>query len=97
MSALEDSEDFTTNAQQESLVDTLVTKCEALQSQVKELEAEHERHRWGLQWVLNNLAGIEHEWAREACAIARQALNPSPTTISTHIAGHAGARCPECE
>ncbi len=35
-----------------------------------------ERYHWGLQWMLNNLTGIDHEWAREACAIARQSLNP---------------------
>jgi hypothetical protein len=33
------------------------------------------RYRWGLQWMLNNLKGIEHEWAKDACAIARQSLN----------------------
>jgi hypothetical protein len=31
---------------------------------------------WGLQWMLNNLTGINHEWAKEACSIARQSLNP---------------------
>jgi hypothetical protein len=36
------------------------------------------RLEWGLQWMLNNLTGIDHEWAKEACNIARQSLNPRP-------------------
>ena len=43
--------------------------------------SEASRLRWGLQWMLNNLTGIDHEWAREACAIARQSLAPKTETI----------------
>lgn len=43
-----------------------------------QLRRENDRFRWGLQWMLNNLTGIDHEWAKEACAIARQSLNPQP-------------------
>lgn len=44
--------------------------------QVANQAVEIDRYRWGLQWVLNNLTGIDHEWAKEACNIARQSLNP---------------------
>jgi hypothetical protein len=37
-------------------------------------DRERDLMRWGLQWMLNNLHGIDHEWAKEACNIARQAL-----------------------
>jgi hypothetical protein len=43
-----------------------------------EWKDENDRLRWGLQWMLNNLTGIDHEWAKEACNIARQSLNPQP-------------------
>ena len=45
---------------------------------VEVVAAELELRRWGLQWMLNDLTGIDHEWAKEACNIARQSLNPQP-------------------
>lgn len=54
----------------------VLSRLELAEARVAELEAKEGRHRWGLQWMLNNLTGIDHEWAKEVCAIARQSLNP---------------------
>jgi hypothetical protein len=62
-------------ASKQRTIKILLSANEHFSTRVAELETERDLHRWGLQWMLNNLTGIEDEWAKEACNIARQSLN----------------------